>query len=138
MRRSSGVRCDRAAGPRSCRLSDAGQATVESALLLPLIALALLAVIQVGLVVRSRILVTHAARVGVRVASVGGSDEEVRRAAAVAGDLPIQRLDVEVRRFGGVATVTVSFRDPTDVPLVGALIGDAEMEAVAKMRLETP
>jgi len=138
MRCSGGVRRIVAANPGSDRCLARGQATVESALLLPFIALMLLAVIQVGLVVRSRVLVTHAARVGVRVAAVGGSDDEVRRATAVAGDLAIQRLEVEVRRAGGVATVIVSFRDPTDVPLVGSLVGDAKMTAVARMRLETP
>ncbi len=138
MNRSGGVRRSTTAGPGSEPAPGGGQATVELALLLPFVALALLAVIQVGLVVRSRILVTHAAREGARTAAVGGSDGDVRRAVAVAGDLPIYRLDVEVRRSGGVATVTVSFRDPTDVPLVGSLVGDAEIRAVATMRLETP
>ncbi len=138
MNRSGGVRRSETANPDSEPVSTGGQATVELALLLPFVALVLLAVIQVGLVVRSRILVTHAAREGARVAAVGGSDGEVRRAVAVAGDLPIHRLDVEIRRSGGVATVTVSFRDPTDVPLVGSLVGDAEMQAVATMRLEEP
>lgn len=116
--------------------SSRGQATVEAAILLPFIALILLAIVQIGLVVRSRILVTHAAREGARAAAVGGSDDEVRAAVAIAGNLPIQRLEVEVRRVGDTASVTVTYRDPTDVPLVGALVGDAEMVAVARMRIE--
>jgi len=116
--------------------SDKGQATVEAALLLPFIALLLLAVVQVGLVVRSRILITHAAREGVRAAAVGGSDDDVRTAVAIAGDLPVQRLEVEVQRTGGTAEVKVTYRDPTDVPLIGGLVGDAEIVAVARMRIE--
>jgi len=109
---------------------------VETALLLPFIALVLLAVIQVGLVVRSRILVTHAAREGARAAAVGASYKDVRTAVGIAGDLPIQRLNVEVTRAGGTATVTVTYIDPTDVPLVGRLVGDAHIVAVARMRME--
>jgi len=105
--------------------------------LLPFMALLLLAVVQVGLVVRSRVLTTHAAREGVRAAAVGGSNDDVRKAAAIAGDLPIQRLKVEVQRRDGTAEVRVTYRDPTDVPLIGSLIGDAEIVAVARMRIES-
>ena len=41
---------------------DRGQSTVEVALLLPFVALLLLAVVQVGLVARDQVLVVHAAR----------------------------------------------------------------------------
>ncbi len=138
MNRHFGVRRIAAADPDPRHDARLGQATVESALLLPFVALLLLAVVQVGLVVRSRVLVTHAAREGARAAAVGGSDSDVRRAVEVAGDLPIHRLDVTVSRSDGVATVTVTFSDPTDVPLVGSMVGDAEMQAVARMRLEAP
>ena len=47
-----------------------GQATVEAALVLPLVALLLLAVVQIGLLVRTELLVTHAAREAVRAAAV--------------------------------------------------------------------
>lgn len=133
-----GVRRDLASGSEPGARTQRGQATVETALLMPFIALVLLAVIQVGLVVRGRILVTHAAREGARVAAVGGSDSEVGRAAMAAGNLPLDRMRVEVDRSGGVASVTVIYSDPTDVPLVGAMLGDAEMEAVARMRIESP
>jgi len=116
--------------------SSRGQATVEAALLLPFIALVLLAVVQVGLVVRSRILITHAAREGVRAAAVGASYKDVKAAVEIAGNLPIQRLSVEVSRSDGTATVVVTYADPTDVPLVGQLVGDANIVAVARMRIE--
>ena len=50
-----------------------GQATVEFVLMLPLLLLLTLAIVQVGLLVRTRVLVTHAAREAVREAAVGGS-----------------------------------------------------------------
>lgn len=120
------------------RTGERGQATAELALLLPLVALALLAVVQVGLVVRARIMVTHAAREGARVAAVGGSSGEVARAARAAGGLVAHRVSVDVRSSGDDVVVEVRYADPTDVPLVGPLIGDAELHAVARMRREEP
>ena len=113
-----------------------GQSTVEFVLVAPFFALLLLAVVQVGLLVRTRVLVTHAAREAVRSAAVGGSDQEVRTSAAAAAELDPLRLHVLVRREGGRATVELRYVEATDVPLVGALMGDAVFEASATMRLE--
>ena len=104
--------------------------------MLPFFALMLLAVVQIGLLVRTRLLVTHAAREAVREAAVGGSDGEVRAAAAGASSLDARRLVVTVFRSGGRATVELLYTDPTDVPVVGPLVGDAVFSANATMRLE--
>ena len=71
----------RRSGPATACRRSRGQATVETALLLPVIALALLAVIQIGLIVHARVMVTHAAREGVRAAAVDRGSGEVRDAA---------------------------------------------------------
>ncbi|MXW97183.1 MAG: pilus assembly protein [Acidimicrobiaceae bacterium] len=118
---------------RSCQ---SGQATVELALVMPFFALMLLALVQVGLLVRTRVLVTHAAREAVRSAAVGVSDGEVRSAALAASDLDPGRLMVSVRRANGRAIVELRYAEPTDVPLVGPLVSDAVFEARATMRLE--
>ena len=118
---------------------DRGQSTVEFALVLPLVLLVLLVVVQVGLVVRDQVLVVHAAREAARAAAVGQSDDEVARAAARAGPLDGDRLAVVVERSGGAegsVTVQVSYRCPTDLPLVGPLIPDARLTARAVMRQE--
>lgn len=109
---------------------------MELALLMPFFALMLLAVAQVGLLVRTRVLVTHAAREAVRSAAVGASDGEVRSAAVAAADLDPLRLVVLVQRTGGRATVDLRYTEPTDVPLVGPLVSDAVFESRATMRLE--
>ena len=57
-----------------------GQATVELVLVVPVLVVLALFLVQVGLVVRSLVLVHHAAREGVRVAAVGGDLERVRQA----------------------------------------------------------
>ncbi len=106
--------------------------------MMPFFALMLLAVVQVGLLVRARVLVTHAAREAVRSAAVGVADGEVRAAALAAADLDPRRLAVSVRRVNGRATVELRYAEPTDVPLVGPLVGDAVFEARATMHLEQP
>lgn len=118
---------------------DRGQSSVEVALLLPFLALLLLAVVQVGLVVRDQVLVVHAAREAARAAAVDTADSAARDAAASAADLSPARLSVEVSGRGEAGTrveVVVRYRSPTSVPLVGRLIGDAVLTARASMRVE--
>ena len=124
--------------PSAARRSrdQAGQSTVEFALMVPFLALMLLTVVQVGLLVRTRVLVTHAAREAVRSAAVGAADLEVRSAALAAADLDPHRLQVVVRRGGGRATVELRYADATEVPVVGPLTPEAVFEARATMRLE--
>jgi len=136
VRRRSGTH-QRVVGPRSGPVvRSRGQATVEFALLLPFVVVVLLALIQVGLLVRNRVLVTHAAREAARVAAVGGSDADAIAAALVSADLRTDRMSVDISRDGERAQVVVQFTDPTDVPIVGGLIGDVALEATARMRLE--
>lgn len=115
---------------------DRGQATVELALVFPLIMMLVLVLVQVGLVVRAQILVTHAAREGARVAAVG---EDPTAAAVASTGLDPGRMSVA--RSGGeapgdVVTITVRYATPTDVPVIGRLVGDVELDAEATMRIE--
>ena len=116
--------------------ADRAQATVETALVLPVVALVLLAVIQIGLVVHDRIMVTHAAREGARAAAVEAGDAAVRDAVVAAGVLAPDRLDVAIGGSGERVTVEVRYRSPTNVPLVGAMLADVELTASATMRRE--
>ncbi len=114
---------------------DGGQATVEFALLLPLVLLLLMAVVQAGLLVRDQVAVVHAAREAVRAAAV---DPDPRR-ALFAGRRVIEGADVEVVERGPVGDpveVKVTYRAPTDVPLVGALVPEPVLTASAVMRVE--
>jgi Flp pilus assembly protein TadG len=121
------------------RRREGGQATVEVALLLPLLATMLLAVVQVGLVVRDQVLVTHAAREAARAAAVDPTEDAAREGANSAARLDPSRLTVELSGStepGGRLTVTVRYRSPTTVPLVGNLLGDRLLTAEATMRVE--
>lgn len=124
-------------GP-SFRRSTQGQATVEFAMLLPVLALVGLAVGQVALLAHQRVLLTHSAREGARMAAVGAPDDEVRAEVVAAGRLDPTRIDVAVRRTDDTVEVAVRYTSPTDVPLVGRLIDDVEMAAAATMRREEP
>lgn len=118
------------------RAGSEGQASVEFALLLPVAVWFVLAVVQVGVVVHERVMLTHAAREGARVAAVGGSDAEVRAATVRASGLDPDRLRVVVARRHGRVEVAISYSAVTDVALVGRLVGDPRLDARAVMRRE--
>jgi Flp pilus assembly protein TadG len=103
------------------------------------LAVLLLAVVQVGFLVRDQVLVVHAAREGVRQAAVDSSPDAARAAAAASSGLASNRMQVSISGRGvpgSHVTVTVTYRAPTEVPLVGAMMGDVEMHASATMRTE--
>jgi TadE-like protein len=112
-----------------------GQATVEFAFLLPLVVLSILAVIQVGLVVRDQLGVVHAARQAARAASVDPDPSRAVRAAH--RTLPGADVDVGARpEVGGEISVTVHYTSVTDLPLVGVLFPDPDLHATAVIRVE--
>src|SRR3954469_13004373 len=104
---------------------DGGQAAVELALVLPLVFVVLLGVVQVLLVGRDQIAVIHAAREGARAAAMAADRvAEGTAAATAAAGLSAGRVSVIVAAGGEQVTVTVRYAVPTDVPVVGALVGD--------------
>jgi Flp pilus assembly protein TadG len=125
--------CPRGAGDR-------GQATVEVALVLPVVVMIALAVIQVGVLLHEQLLVTAAAREAVRAAAVSTSDSDARRAAGAIGHLDPGRLTVDVGREpgdGGPVRVRLTYTARTEVPMAGALLPDIVLSASAAMRGET-
>jgi Flp pilus assembly protein TadG len=108
---------------------------VEFAFVLPLLVLAALAVIQVGLVVRDQLGVVHAAREAARAASVDPDPGRAIRAAH--RTLPGAEVDVGARpKVGGEVSVTVRYTSVTDLPLVGVLFPDPDLHATSVMRVE--
>ncbi len=118
---------------------DEGQASVELALVLPLVIILLLVVVQVGLVVRDQILVVHAAREAAREAAVDPAPDAPRRAALASSTLAGDRLTVTSTGRGPAGSrvrVEVAYRSPTALPLVGAAVGDLTLRAAVTMRVE--
>lgn len=119
------------------RREDGGQAAVELALVLPFVCLVMLALVQVGLVVYTQLIVVHAAREGVRAAAVDPDPDAPLVAVLARAPLDMRHVDVETEPAGdGRVRVRVRYTLETDVPLVGALIGDIELDAEAVMRIE--
>jgi len=118
--------------------SQAGQSTVEFAVLLPVLVLALLVLVQGGLVVRDQLLVQHAAREGARAAAVSDSVADVQQAAGRAGPLDPGRLTVSrsAREAGQPVRVTVRYRVRGAVPVVGRLMDRFTLSASVTMRAE--
>ena len=80
-------------------------ATVEFALVLPLVLSLMLALLQIGLLVKDRLVLEGAARSGAREATVNRDDEAVRNVASNAAvSLDPGSLEVSVTREGGTGS----------------------------------
>ena len=124
---------------RDPRSRSAGQAALELALALPVVLVLVLAVVQVALVARAEVAVTHASREAARAVAVGRAPSAAADAAATAAGLDPARVEVTVAgvvRTGAVVTVSVRYRAPTDVAVVGALVGDIVLESSTSMLVE--
>ncbi len=116
-----------------------GQATVEFALILPLVVLFALIVVQAAVVGVDALLVQHTAREAARAAAVDPTTATALRAATDASRLDPSRLSS--RLSGGTSrgdqtTATITYRSPTNVPLVGRFVGDITLSAEVTMRVE--
>ena len=111
------TRSHRSSRPVACP-RERGQATVEFALILPLVILMLLAVLQTALVVRDYVGVVHAAREAARAVSV---DRDPARPPPRRG-ASWRDADVSVGprpAVGGPIRVEVRYVSHTDLPMVG-------------------
>lgn len=117
--------------------SDRGQATVEFAVVLPIVAVLVLGIVQLVVVARDQLAVELAAREGARAASVSASPHTAAITAAV-GAVTLEPLDVAVAEIGTLVSVTVRHRSETNVPLIGFAIGDVEVSATVTMQRDPP
>jgi len=118
-----------------------GASAVEFALVLPLLLVVALALVQVGLLVRDRLLVEAAARAGARTAAVEADQAAIADAVArSAPDLDAGALTVAVSRAGAQGdpvSVTVGYTSAIRVPFIGWLITHGVgMESTATDRQE--
>ncbi len=121
------------------RRPEAGQATVELMLVLPVIVTLALLLAQVGLVARDSVMIHHAAREAARQAAVEPTNQAARAAAAGSSRLDPSRMDVALsggRSEGDHITATVTYSAPTNVPVVGPLLPDVTLQAAVTMRVE--
>ena len=121
--------------------SEHGQATVELALCLPILAVLIALLVEAGGLATDHVRLWHAAREAARVAVVEPDVSQARSAAQRAGldgiEITIEpATDARVR--GEPLTATVLYRPAGRVPLVGRLLTGIVMRAQATMRIERP
>ncbi len=110
-------------------------------MVLPLLLIVTLALVQVGLVVRDRLVLADAARAGAREAAVTDDAGRIRDAVERAGvALDTGRIEVQVARAGGRGTpvkVTLGYPDQASIPAVAWLFpATIHLEAATTMRQE--
>ncbi len=121
--------------------SDEGQATVELALMLPLVILVAAALIEIAMLGFDQLRLWHAAREAARTAVVNADEQDIRNAAERSGldDVSVSVTpDTLHRTFGAPLSVEVSYSPQGSVPLVGSLVEGLRLEARATMRIERP
>ncbi len=114
---------------------DHGQSTVELALALPVLAVFLLMGAQLTVIARDQLAVVHAAREAARAAAVSsaaGADGDAAGRSAI----ELDAVTVAVTSSGDTVRAIVTRRVPTDVPLIGRLLPDVTVRAVAVMQRE--
>jgi hypothetical protein len=121
-----------------------GQATVETALTLPIVLIALLLIVQVGIVVRDALALAQAAREGARTAAITARDDEavtaIRRSA---GPLDADRIAIEIspaaggRVRGEAITVRLAYVERLSIPIVSRIVAlDLPLRATTTTQLE--
>ncbi len=118
-------------------MTERGSATVELALLVPLVLVLLLAVVEVAAAARTQIELIAAAREGVRVAAV--NPDPARALAAAQAVLGERGDDARIRVHrphivGRSAEVTVTYERRSTLPFLGRF--SVPLRARAVMRVE--
>ena len=122
-------------------LRDGGQATVELALCLPLVAILLAALMQVGVVVCDQTRLWHAAGEAAREAVVDPDPGQIAQAAQRSGLAPISlsvRPQPAYRSQGRPVTVALEYSPRSVLPLLAPLVRGIRLHATATMRIEQP
>lgn len=108
--------------------------------MLPLVAISMLAVVQVSLLVWDQLRVAHAAREGARVLALTNEPTEAADAALRAANLDPGLASVEIapddRPIGTPSRVTVRYRSRVVVPFMGRFAAEFTLEATVWMRVE--
>lgn len=116
-----------------------GQATLELALCLPVLALVFAGLVETSLLAVDQVRVWHAAREAARASAVEPDPSAARDAAEGAGLRGVEvavEPGAEERSPGRPTTVHVSYPYDSKVPLVGPVFERFVLEADATMRIE--
>lgn len=118
--------------------SDKGQAFMEFALMVPLILFLIIVGIILALAINAKVTLSNASHEAGRVAAVTEDTNEIRDVAknGVLGDGLVTnydgmttfdpKKDVTIVRKDGKVTVSIDYKQPTVVPMIGALLGNPD------------
>lgn len=123
--------------------SESGQAALEFVIIAPMLLLLLAGIVEFGIILNQTLVVTAAAREGVRAAAVGGNDAAVTAASkAVAKSIDGGSLAVvvspAVRTSGQSVSVIVTNPVPISIPMISKILGTSNytVKGEANMRME--
>lgn len=125
------------------RGGDKGQSLVEFALVLPVLALLLMGIIDLGRIISAQLIVSEAARDAARYASIGNGDTQVGQTVSadtstlgntVAWTITPTETN---RQSGGTVTVDVSYSVDLFDPLLAVVLGKTySVQSTMSMRVE--
>ena len=114
---------------------DSGQATVELALVMPLIIGLLLIILNVGLVVRDQLAVWHAASAGARAASISPDSPDVVQ-QAVEDEVGLRPLHLQIIRDEQLITVEVQYPRTINLWLIKHIVPPLTLSASVTMHVQ--
>jgi hypothetical protein len=121
---------------RACRSEpDSGQATVELALVMPLIIGLLLIILNVGLVVRDQLAVWHAAGAGARAASISPNSPDIVQ-QAVEDEVWLRPLHLQITRDEQLITVDVQYPRTINLWLIKHFVPPLTLSASVTMHVQ--
>jgi Flp pilus assembly protein TadG len=128
------------------RKKERGQATVELALVLPVLLLILFGIMEFGRVFSAYLVITNAAREGARQAAIGANNSTIENAVYNAssslGDLTSLTVSINPheeasRVTGEEASVTINYNVDLVIPIISEIAPDPfPLEARSVMRVE--
>lgn len=121
-----------------------GQSLVETAILLPLVLLLLMAIIDFGFLFNNYIVISNASREAARKGSLGGTDAEITQLIQnYTSTLDSSRLTIDIypaqsQRFhGSEIKITLRYNNRLITPVIGSLLGnDIPLQGQVIMRVE--
>jgi Flp pilus assembly protein TadG len=129
-RRSSRIR-------RATTTEEQGQATVELALLLPVVVMIIWACLEGILMARDQVLLSHAAREAARAYSTSQSVETARQAAQQRSGFGTDLVLTVTNEPSGIARVHVSLNQASRRTLIGTFTNDLIFTADVAIAVET-
>ena len=115
---------------------------VEMAVVMPLLIILVFGLIVFGLAINTKLAIVNAAREGARLAATGAASSEVIervdqsiRSAGLSTALNryVKETDIEIASTSADVKVTVTYRQPSMIPLIGNLVGSDKMTLTASV-----